>query len=62
MEEKEEFTREQELIFNLFAQACEETGSDGEAKYDHYCMSAYEQAQAYLIEEGIIKEEDCIRP
>jgi len=61
MEEKEELTQEQELIFNLFAQACEGAGSDGKVKYDHYCMSVYEHAQDYLIEEGIIKEEDCIR-
>lgn len=29
--------------------------------YDHMCLSAYESAQDFLIEKGLIKKEECCR-
>jgi len=45
-----------ELILSLFCQGCS-GGKDG--KYNHLFISAYEEAQAYLINNGIIKQEEC---
>ena len=59
----EELTEEQELIFDLFDQTCAvEDEKTGKFMYDHYCMSCYEQAQDYLVKEGIIDVKDCVRP
>ena len=54
MSEKE-LTGEQELILDLFVQGCKMPSG----KYNHCFLSAYEEAQRYLIERGIIKAEDC---
>lgn len=45
------------LLLDVFSQGTR--GADG--KYDHQCLSAYEHAQSYLIENGLIKDEDCSR-
>ena len=49
-------TEEQELILDMFTQAC--LFGDG---YDHMCISAYEQAQKYLIDHNIIDKSECHR-
>jgi len=43
------------LVLDLFAQACAVDG-----KYDHMCVSTYEDAQAALIEWGFVKPEECV--
>lgn len=50
----------QEHVLEMFAQSCADTERD-KFKYDHQCISAYEDAQAYLIEQKLIKAEDCRR-
>ena len=49
----------QEIALDLFQQACycEQKGFI----YDHMCLSANENAQAYLIENDLIKESECSR-
>jgi len=44
------------LILDLFRQACwlAEAGN-----YDH--MDLYQEAQAYLIDHGLIRAEECVR-
>lgn len=51
-------TEEQELIFDLFVQGCQR-GDPEDPRYDHGCVSAYENAQGYLISHGIITAENC---
>lgn len=51
---KRRLTEEQQLIFDLFAQGCQRNGI-----YDHDCISAYENAQAYLVRHEIIREDEC---
>ena len=58
----------EELLFSCFAQGTNRLengpGLGGEKsiwKYDHMCLSAYESAQDYLIEHGLIKKEECSR-
>lgn len=53
---REAVTREQDLILDLFAQVCQRQTDD---KYDHMFISAYEEAQKYLIDHGIIEQEEC---
>ncbi len=55
-----------EMIYDLFSQACRRDFSvvlNGNLKrawhYDHMCISAYEQAQDFLVSVGRIKEEEC---
>jgi hypothetical protein len=42
------------MVFDLFNQACR----DGEW-YDHMAISSYEDAQAALIEWGVIRPDQC---
>ena len=52
-----------QLVFECFNQACQiqpHTHPDG-VKYDHSCHSTYEEAQAYLLEHGMIKKKECYR-
>jgi hypothetical protein len=51
-------TEEQEIILSLFTQGC----MTDSGLYDHAFLSAYEYAQAYLIERGIITLAQCARP
>ena len=53
---KSELIAANDLILDLFAQGCR----NGD-KYDHLCISSYENAQDYLIERGMIKPEECSR-
>ena len=46
------------LIFELFNQACRLDDKDG-FHYDHDYISTYEEAQQFLIEEGVIRKEEC---
>lgn len=45
------------IILDLFSIQC--LNKDG--KFDHACMSSYEEAQNFLLRRGIIKKEDCSR-
>lgn len=50
----------QEAVFDCFNQAC--SGPETEyGKYDHMCLSAYENAQDLLIQWGKIKPTECQR-
>jgi hypothetical protein len=49
-------TEEQQIIFEMYSQACyTKTG------YDNMWISAYEQAEEYLIQNNIIKPDQCVR-
>ena len=43
-----------DLIFEMFRQGCLIGG-----KYNHLCISTYQEAQAFLLKEGKIEKEDC---
>lgn len=43
-----------QMILDLFTEACSHDG-----KYNHKHMFTYECAQAFLIENDLIKEKDC---
>jgi len=47
-----------DIIFDLFNQACRIDTPDG-YKYHHMFISAYEEAQRFLIAEGIILKNEC---
>ena len=47
-----------DMIFELFNQACRRDTADG-FYYNHDCISTYEEAQQFLIGEGVIREEEC---
>ncbi len=52
-----------ELVFDAFNQGCQvdfdlETRTP---KFDHSCLSTYEEIQDVLLERGIIKPEQCLR-
>lgn len=51
------------LVFDLFAQGCQQSTDkrSGEYVYDHCCISTYEDAQAALISWGMVKREECVR-
>lgn len=50
------------LILRMFEQACSDHSDEhGVTFYDHRYLSAYEHAQAYLIERGLIEEKRCLR-
>lgn len=53
----DKYTKEElvELLESCFAQAC----YDNDGKYNHFCISAYENAQCVLIDLGVIKKEKC---
>lgn len=51
-----ESAKQDELIMALFEQSCG-TGN----QYDHRCLSTYEHAQDYLIQKGLVKENECRR-
>ena len=51
-----ELTEEQLIIFNMFFQDCYHLGIE---RYFHRYINSYQHAQDYLIEKGIIKEEEC---
>lgn len=46
-----------ELLHEAFVQGC----GVSEARYDHCCISTYEDIQQILIDRGVIKKEDCYR-
>lgn len=48
-------TEEQQLILDLFEQECLQKNK----RYCHHFISAFENAQKYLIEKKIIKKERC---
>ncbi len=50
-----------ESLSDCFNQACREDKGEQNPKYDHMCLSAYENAQDLLIKLGKIKEEECSR-
>ena len=52
-----ELNEAQELILDLFRQAC----LTADSTYDHMYISAYEEAQAYLQKQGDISKDECIR-
>ncbi len=52
-------SEEQELLLSCFRQACTKRNETGKVTYSHGWLSAYEHAQEYLIQNGIIKAEDC---
>ena len=52
----------QDLVFELFNQACNLWRmGDQRPRYDTFCESTYEDAQAYLINIGRVKPEECVR-
>lgn len=56
----------QELVHDLFNQGCQikppdNPGSWEGVQYDHQCMSTYEYTQKYLIEHGLLEEDQCLR-
>jgi len=53
---KADFDEMAELILDLFAQG---TLLDG-GHYNHMCMSAYENAQEWLIKHNLIKQDECV--
>lgn len=53
---KADFDEMAELVLDLFAQG---TLLDGE-HYNHMCMSAYENAQEWLIKHNLIKQDECV--
>ncbi len=55
-----ELTAEEELILDMFTQACGETDREtGKTMYRHLFISSYENAQYYLIARGIISKDEC---
>lgn len=52
----EEIKTMADLIMAMFDQACLMSSEF----YDHQCILAYEQAQAWLIEHGMITSEQCV--
>jgi hypothetical protein len=56
-----------ELVMDAFNQACQDTtrGLVAEFKdfrFDHQCLSTYEEIQGALLERGLLKKEQCLRP
>jgi hypothetical protein len=50
------------LIKDLYVQGCySKSGTDGKNKYDHCCISTYEEAQELLLREGIIDQNEVAR-
>ena len=49
------------MVFDLFNQACQVDWDlvKNEGTYDHMALSAYEDAQAALIEWGVIRPDQC---
>lgn len=52
----EEIDTLKRLVIDMFEQSCVTQSQ----MYNHHFLSAYENAQRYLIEIGEIDEEDCI--
>jgi len=50
-----ELTEEQKIILDLFSQCCYNPNTE---KYFHQFISAFEDAQFYLLEKKIIKKKD----
>ena len=50
------------MIFDLFNQACQVDWDNDkkEARFSHDCISPYEEAQSFLIDEKIIKKSQCV--
>lgn len=46
-----------ETLLDCFDQSC----SESNGKYDHWCLSAYENTQDVLLKYGVIKPEQCNR-
>jgi hypothetical protein len=49
-----------ELIKDLYVQGC--SFSTSSKKYDHCCISTYEEAQELLLREGLLKQSEVARP
>lgn len=49
-------TEEQRIIFNMFFQDCYHLDIE---RYFHRYINSYQHAQDYLIENGIISEDEC---
>lgn len=47
-----------DLLFEMFADVC----SIKDGKYDHCCLSTNESVQDVLVEAGLIKRDQCVRP
>jgi len=54
-----EVTYLRELVLDLYCQGCY---INKENQYDHSCISTYEEAQHYLLKQGLLKREQCYRP
>lgn len=50
-------TEEEQLIYGMFVLSCYRS----EGIYDHMGVNSYRDAQRYLIEKKIIKQEECYR-
>jgi len=51
-----------EMILDLFVQGASVSQvGPGDPKYDHMCISSYEDAQDKLIEWGLLAAKDCAR-
>ena len=49
-------------IMSLFVQSCSIDNRESKYKYSHGWLGAYENAQSFLIDVGLIKEEECEIP
>ncbi len=51
-------------LFDAYNQACliEWDKEKNEGKYDHMCMSTWESIQSMLIDAGILRRDQCLRP
>jgi len=58
---RDRLTEAQRMVFDVFSQACQVDfdREKQEGTYDHMALSAYEDAQAALIEWGIIRPDQC---
>lgn len=50
-----------DMILDLFIQGTA-LWDTNEARYDHSCISSYENAQEWLIKHGIVQPHECERP
>lgn len=59
--EKEEKERVKliELIYDMFRHSCMDTDKNGKEIFNHWYNSTHEEAQDFLLKEGIITEDQC---
>jgi len=50
-----------ELVRDCYQQACSIPVDADDARYDHSCISVWEECQGLLIEWGMLKPEECAR-